>query len=102
MRVDGESFGSPLFGRRSARPGASGARRASAASSSASTSSTSSASGSRESSELMSQLQALPEVRAEVLEDVRQRLQRGELLTREAAEATATAILSDLQAFLRL
>lgn len=50
----------------------------------------------------MTQLQAIPEVRVEVLEDVRQRLQRGELLTREAAEATATAILSDLQAFLRL
>ncbi len=50
----------------------------------------------------MAKIQELPEVRADVLEDVRQRLQRGELLTREAAEATATAILSDLQAFLRL
>ncbi len=96
MRIDGESFGSPLFGRRPVRPGvASDSRR------SASTKSSASA-GSPEASELMSKLQALPEVRAEVIEDVRQRLHRGELLTREAAEATATAILSDLQAFLRL
>ena len=101
MRIDGDSFGSPLFGRRPARPGsgATGARRAPAASSS---STPSAANASHESSELMTQLQAIPEVRVEVLEDVRQRLQRGELLTREAAEATATAILSDLQAFLRL
>jgi hypothetical protein len=97
MRIDGESYGSPLFGRRPVRPGAAGGSRRPA--SSASSSSTS---ASRENSELQSRLQELPEVRADVLEDVRQRLHRGELLTREAAEATATAILSDLQAFLRL
>ncbi len=50
----------------------------------------------------MAKIQELPEVRADVLEEVRQRLNRGELLTRDAAEATANAILSDLQAFLRL
>lgn len=100
MRIDGESAGSPLFGRRPVRPGAAGgSRRASAASGAAKPATTS---GARESSELMAKLQALPEVRAEVLEDVRHRLHRGELLTREAAEATAAAILSDLQAFLRL
>jgi hypothetical protein len=94
MRIDGDSFGSPLFGRRPVRPSAvSGSRRASFSKSSATA-------GSRETSELMSKLQALPEVRPEVVEDVRQRLQRGELLTREAAEATANAILSDLQSFL--
>lgn len=94
MRIDGESFGSPLFGRRPVRPGAtSGSRR------SASTKPSATA-GSSETSELMSKLQALPEVRPEVMEDVRQRLKRGELLTREAAEATANAILSDLQSFL--
>ncbi|TXT37100.1 MAG: hypothetical protein FD138_768 [Planctomycetota bacterium] len=94
MRIDGESFGSPLFGRRPVRPGAaSGSRRTSSTKSSATA-------GSRETSEFMSKLQALPEVRPEVVEDVRQRLQRGELLTREAAEATANAILSDLQSFL--
>lgn len=98
MRIDGDSMGSPLFGRRPTRPGsaASGPRRSGSAASPSSTS------ASRETSDLMAKIQELPEVRADVLEDVRQRLQRGELLTREAAEATATAILSDLQAFLRL
>ena len=98
MRIDGDSMGSPLFGRRPTRPGsaASGPRRT------GSTSSSSSASASRETSELMAKIQELPEVRADVLEEVRQRLNRGELLTRDAAEATANAILSDLQAFLRL
>lgn len=97
MRIDGESYGSPLFGRRPVRPGAAGGSRRTSSSSQPS-----STSASRENSELKSKLQELPEVRADVLEDVRQRLHRGELLTREAAEATATAILSDLQAFLRL
>ena len=97
MRIDGESSGSPLFGRRPVRPGAAGgSRRTSSAAQPASTG------AARENSELMSKLQELPEIRADVLEDVRQRLQRGELLTREAAEETANAILSDLQAFLRL
>ena len=98
MRIDGESSGSPLFGRRPVRPGAAnGSRRtSSAAAKSAATA------GSRETSELMSKLQELPEVRPEVLEEVRQRLHRGELLTREAAEATASAILSDLHTFLHL
>lgn len=97
MRIDGESYGSPLFGRRPIRSGAAGSsRRLSSAAQPSSTS------VSRETSELQTRLQELPEVRADVLEDVRQRLHRGELLTREAAEATATAILSDLQAFLRL
>lgn len=99
MRIDGESSGSPIYGRRPVRPGAAGAKGRVAPASASSTSATTS---SRENSELMTKLQALPEVRADVLEDVRQRLKRGELLTREAAEATATAILSDLQAFLRL
>ena len=96
MRIDGESLGSPLFGRRPTRPGsaASGPRRAS------STAPSSSNSGSRETADLMAKIQELPEVRADVLEEVRQRLHRGELLTREAAEATANAILADLQSFL--
>ena len=96
MRIDGESLGSPLSGRRPVRPGAASGSRRTASAKSASTA------GSRETSEFMNKLQALPEVRSDVLEEVRQRMQRGELLTREAAEATATAILSDLQAFLRL
>lgn len=98
MRIDGESHGSPLSGRRVGRSGsaASGVRRAS----STAPSSIPTGIAASPTSELMAQLQTIPEVRPEVLEDVRQRLQRGELLTREAAEATATAILSDLQNFL--
>lgn len=92
MRIDGEFNGTPLFGRRPTRSvsSASGTRRNSAAPSSSS----------RTASPLLSKLQETPDVRAEVIEDVRRRLQRGELLTREAAEATAAAILSDLQSFL--
>lgn len=93
MRIDGESFGSPIYGRRPTRP-------ASAAGGSRRTASASSASSSRETSSLMAKLQEIPDVRAEVVEDVRQRLARGELMTREAAEQTAAAILSDLQSFL--
>jgi hypothetical protein len=99
MRIDGDNSGSPLFGRRPIRPGsASGSRRTAPMT----PSSSSPTSGTRHTSELLSQLHGIPEVRPEVIEDVRQRLKRGDLLTREAAEATAAAILSDLQAFLRL
>ncbi len=95
MRIDGESFGSPIFGRRPTKPtsASGGSRRASA-------SSTASFSETREASALMAKLQEIPDIRADVVEDVRQRLQRGELMTREAAEQTAAAILSDLQSFL--
>jgi hypothetical protein len=44
-------------------------------------------------------LHDIPEIRPEVLEEVRERLKRGELLTRDAAEATAEAILADLASF---
>lgn len=94
MRIDGESSGFPIYGRRPTRPAAAGGTRR------ASTASSSKPSESRETSELMAQIQSLPEVRPDVMEDVRRRLQRGELLTREAAEATANAILADLQSFL--
>ena len=36
----------------------------------------------------------------EVVEEVRQRLSRGEHLTRDAAERTAAAILADLASFI--
>ena len=42
----------------------------------------------------------IPEVRADVVEEVRQRLNRGDFLSREAAEQTAEAILSDLASFI--
>ena len=94
MRIDGESSGSPIYGRRPTRPAAAGGSRR------ASSTSASSPSESRETSSLMAKLQEIPDVRADVIEDVRQRLQRGEMMTREAAEQTAAAILSDLQSFL--
>lgn len=98
MRINGESPESPLFGRRPVRPGsASGSRRAASTSSSSSSAATTS---SHPTSELMAKLQGIPEVRLEILEDILQRLNRGELLTREAAEATAVAILCDRQSFL--
>ena len=50
----------------------------------------------------MSKLQEIPDVRPEILDEVRQRLDRGDLMTRDAAEATAAAILADLQSFLCL
>lgn len=40
------------------------------------------------------------DVRMDVVEEVRQRLNRGELLTRDAAEKTAAAILADLASFI--
>lgn len=97
MRIDGDSSGSPLYGRRHVRSNsASGARRTP----SMTPATTNAATGTRHASELLSQLHGIPDVRPEVIEEVRRRLQRGELLTREAAEATAAAILSDLQSFL--
>lgn len=61
-------------------------------------SSESTASG--EYSPLMASLDELPEIRMDVVEEVRQRLKRGEHLTRAAAEQTAEAILSDLANFI--
>ena len=49
---------------------------------------------------LLSSLDELPEIRMDVVEEVRQRLSRGEHLTRAAAERTAEAILADLASFI--
>jgi hypothetical protein len=48
----------------------------------------------------MTSLDDVPEVRAELVEEVRQRLSRGEHLTHDAAEKTAEAILADLASFI--
>ncbi len=53
-----------------------------------------------ESDPLLIALHDIPDVRAEVMEEVRQRLDRGDFLSREAAEKTAEAILSDLASFI--
>ena len=45
-------------------------------------------------------LHDIPDVRADIMEEVRQRLDRGDFLSREAAEKTAAAILSDLASFI--
>ena len=95
MQIQPDSAGSPIFGRRSIRPvSSSGSRKAASAPSASETSS------SRETSLLLDQLGEMPDVRADVVDEVRQRLKRGELLTREAAQATAAVILADLQYFL--
>ena len=49
---------------------------------------------------LTASLGEIPEVRSDVVEEVRQRLSRGEHLTRDAAERTASAILADLVSFI--
>lgn len=49
---------------------------------------------------LLASLDEVPEVRHELVEEVRQRLSRGEHLTHDAAEKTAEAILADLASFI--
>lgn len=49
---------------------------------------------------LMASLDEVPEVREDLVEEVRLRLSRGEHLTRDAAEKTAAAILADLASFI--
>jgi hypothetical protein len=49
---------------------------------------------------LLAGLDEIPDIRQDVVEEVRQRLSRGEHLTRAAAERTAEAILADLASFI--
>ena len=93
MRIEpGHSNTPPSPGRRSGRS----ASRTPVSSSEQSTESSVSA----ELSPLMDGLDELPDVRMDVVEEVRQRLKRGEHLTRDAAEKTAAAILADLASFI--
>lgn len=57
-------------------------------------------SSSTEITPLLASLEEFPEVRKDLVEEVRQRLNRGELLSRAAAEQTAEAILADLANFI--
>ena len=95
MRIDQGFSGVPLPNR---KPG----RSVSGASSSGRTSSGRSSESSEhvESDPLMIALHDIPDVRADIMEEVRQRLDRGDFLSREAAEKTAAAILSDLASFI--
>lgn len=67
---------------------------------SSSLSSTENTTESAENSPLIASLSEFPEVRMDLVEEVRQRLSRGEHLTRAAAERTAEAILADLVQFI--
>jgi hypothetical protein len=49
---------------------------------------------------LIAGLEEFPDIRKELVEEVRQRLSRGEHLSRAAAEQTAEAILADLASFI--
>ncbi len=95
MRIDPGYSGVPLPNRKQNRSvsGASSALRASSGKSSESTERA-------ESDPYLAALHEIPEVRADVIEEVRQRLNRGDFLSREAAEQTAEAILSDLASFI--
>ena len=99
MRVgDTNSGGRPPVGvNRSSGSGAGRVDRKNTSSTSNSASAGKSAGGESANSELALRLKEIPEVRADVVAEVQQRLRDGELLTREAAEQTAAAILSDLQ-----
>jgi hypothetical protein len=97
MQIDPSFNGRPIPGRKIGRPaqGASSASRA--------PSDQSAGSGETipaENAALIVALRDFPDVRPELVEDVRQRLDRGEFLTRDAAEKTAEAILSDLASFI--
>ena len=96
MRIDSGNQGIPSVpGRKQARP----ARGASSSSHPISEQS-SDTSDSVEASPLLVGLEVIPDVRPEVVEEVRHRLSRGEYLTRDAAEKTAAAILADLASFI--
>lgn len=95
MRIDpGSSNIPPVPGRRSGRVSS---RTSSSLGSSEKSSETST---SAELAPLLAGLDEVPEVREDLVEEVRLRLNRGELLTRDAAEKTAAAILADLASFI--
>ncbi len=50
-----------------------------------------------EGAELIGRLRSIPEIRPELIRDVERRLMEGGLLTRQAAEQTAAAILSEIR-----
>lgn len=96
MRIDPGSHGGPVPGRKVGRPvqGSSSASRA------RSDQPVETEPVSAETVALVTALHDIPEVRAEVIEEVRRRLDRGEFMSRDAAEKTAEAILADLASFI--
>ncbi|MEK6257850.1 MAG: hypothetical protein AABP62_04440 [Planctomycetota bacterium] len=95
MRIDQSLPGVPAPGRKPGRS-ASGASAASRASTGQSSESATRA----ETAPLVAGLHEIPEIRVDVIEEVRERLNRGEFLSRDAAEQTAEAILADLASFI--
>jgi len=97
MRIDGGYHELPKPGRKTGRI-AQGAS-TSSASRSEKDSVTESA-VQQEGSSLIVNLREIPEIRPEVIEEVRRKLAQGEFMSRENAEKTAEAILEDLASFI--
>lgn len=97
MRIDPGFQGGPVQGRKVGRPvqGSSSASRARSDQPSESEPTVSA-----ETAALLNTLHEIPDVRPEVIEDVRRRLSQGDFLSRDAAEKTAEAILQDLASFI--
>lgn len=95
MRIDQSLSGVPAPGRKPGRSASSAS-----AASCASTGQSSESATRSETAALMAGLHEIPDVRVDVIEEVRERLSRGEFLSRAAAEKTAEAILADLASFI--
>lgn len=96
MRIDPGTSNIPPAGRKPGR----GVQRAGSSSTSSPAEKISEAITSPQIIPFAENLDDIGDVRMELVEEVRQRLNRGELLSRDAAEKTAAAILADLASFI--
>lgn len=96
MRIDPGTSNIPPAGRKPGR----GVQRAASSSTPSTAEQISEAMISSEIAPFAANLDEIADVRMDLVEEVRQRLNRGELLTRDAAEKTAAAILADLATFI--
>ena len=93
MRItNGSNGGGSVSGRTPVRSGSD----TKASSSKAGSATSSSTPSDKVGEELLARLRAIPDVRANMLADVEQRLNSGQLLSREAAERTAEAIVAEI------
>jgi hypothetical protein len=95
MRIEQSLSGVPAPGRKPGRS-ASGATSAVRAS----TGQSSESAARSDIAPLVASLHEMPEIRTELIEEVRERLNRGEFMSRDAAQRTAEAILADLASFI--
>ena len=95
MQINQSLSGVPAPGRKPGRSASSAS-----AASRASTGQSSESATRSEVAPLVASLHEIPEVRIDVIEEVRERLNRGEFLSRDAAEQTAEAILAELASFI--